>query len=111
MTLEFLGPLAPLGVDLILVLATAAIFAADLVLPPGDKRVLGWATAGGLALALVATFRFDLNGASLGGAYVGDGLSVAFKAIFLGAGFLAVLGSQHQPCVSPAEFGPSASLC
>ncbi len=92
--LDFLGPLAPLGVDLIVAVGAMAILITDIVLPPGDKRILGFGTLGILAAALVGCFVLDIDGAALGGAYHGDAMARFLKVIFIAGGFLAVLGAQ-----------------
>ncbi len=66
---------------------------ADLIMPHGEKRVLGWGAAAALLGALVATVVLDLNGTAVGGGYVGDAMAIFFKQVFLAGGLLAVLGS------------------
>jgi NADH-quinone oxidoreductase subunit N len=88
-----LASLMPLGVDLILTVGLLTILVVDLILPPGDKRILGWGTLGVFLSALAGTLLLDLNGPALGGTYVGSSLATFFKVIFLSAGALAVLAS------------------
>ena len=85
--------LGPLAADLVLVVAIAAILVTDLVLPPGDKRLLGWGALYGLLAALLATFAIDLNGSAVFGAYHGDPMAVMFKQIFIIGGTLAAMGA------------------
>ena len=85
--------LVPLTIDLIVALGALLVLLADVVLPPGPKRVLGWASLAVLLAALVGTFTLAPMGPSFGGAYVGDPLALMLKQIFLAAGILAVLGS------------------
>lgn len=81
-----------LTVDVMLALSGLTLLLGDVVLPHGNKRILGWTALAQLGLCLAATFFVDLDGVALSGAYVGDALVVMWKRIFLFAGMLAVLG-------------------
>jgi NADH-quinone oxidoreductase subunit N len=94
-SVAWLGDFAPLAVDLILVLGALAVLLADLIAPPGEKRLPGWGALATLVVAMAATFFLDLSGEAWGGVYVGDALAVFFKRVFLAGAILAVLGSQH----------------
>ncbi|HXC65393.1 MAG TPA: proton-conducting transporter membrane subunit, partial [bacterium] len=62
----------------------------------GSKAFVGWTAAAGLALLLGGLLAMPMPaGAPLafGGLYIGDGLGYVFKALFLAAALLAVLGS------------------
>ena len=85
--------LGPLAADLVLLLGMGTLLTVDLVLPPGDKRLLGWGALYTLAAALAATFLVDLTGEAVGGAYLGDPTAVMFKRIFFATGGLAILGA------------------
>lgn len=85
--------LGPLSADLILVVGIGAILATDLVLPPGDKRLLGWGALYALMAALLATFAMDLSGPAVNGAYAGDSVALLFKRIFYVGGTLGALGA------------------
>ena len=88
--------LEPLAADLVLVVGMAAILTTDLVLPPGDKRLLGWGALYAFLAALLATFVMDLDGVAVNGAYVGDGVSILFKRVFLCGGALAAMGALQE---------------
>jgi NADH-quinone oxidoreductase subunit N len=85
--------LAPLQADLLLVVGMFAVLIADIAMPAGEKRVLGWATVATLVVALIGTFALDVHGTALSGAYVGDGVAMFFKRVFLLGAAVAVLGS------------------
>lgn len=85
--------LTPLLADLVLAGGAGAVLVADLILPHGDKRILGWATLGVLLATFALTFGVDLTGPALGDAYVGGPMPVLLKRIFLAGGALAVLGA------------------
>ncbi|TNE83993.1 MAG: NADH-quinone oxidoreductase subunit N [Deltaproteobacteria bacterium] len=85
--------LSPLAADLVLVIGALSLLIVDLVLPHGEKKVLGYGTAGVFIAGLLATFLLDLSGEALGGAYVGDGMALLVKRIVYAGGFIAVLGS------------------
>lgn len=92
--IEFdLQTLAPLSVDAGLLVGAMALLITDLILPPGDKKVLGWSALAILAAALLGTTALDITGASVGEAYVADGLTVLLKQLFYAAGILTILGS------------------
>jgi NADH-quinone oxidoreductase subunit N len=62
----------------------------------GSKAFIGWTAAAGLAGVLALLLSLPLPaGAPLAfnGLYIGDGLALVFKALFLAAALLAVLGS------------------
>ncbi|MFC6597295.1 NADH-quinone oxidoreductase subunit N [Kitasatospora paranensis] len=91
---------------LIAALAALAVLLADLFLPDGRKRVLGWASAAGLLLALLsmlplvrgdARATFCLRTVAGPGAcsYVADHFALAFQLIALGGALVAVLLSLH----------------
>ena len=88
--------LGPLAADLVLVVGIGAILVTDLVLPPGDKRLLGWGALYALLAALLATFAMDLSGAAVNGAYVGDPVALVFKRIFFVGGALATMGALSE---------------
>lgn len=94
--LDFLGNLAPLAVDLILVIGALSILVTDIILPAGDKRILGYGTLAVLTAALVGCFVLDIDGVAISGAYVGDGMSRFLKVLFIVGAYLSVLGAQHQ---------------
>ncbi|MFB7662591.1 NADH-quinone oxidoreductase subunit N [Kitasatospora sp. NPDC056138] len=99
---------------LIAALAALGVLLADLFLPADRKRVLGWLSVGGLALALVAllplahgdarstfclrnvaaaTDNAALNSGSC--SYVADHFALAFQLLALGGGLIAALLSVH----------------
>lgn len=84
--------LSILSVDIMLAVSALTLMLGDVVLPAGNKRILAWTALAQLTLCLTATFFVDLEGVAVMGAYVGDGMSVMLKRIFLVAGILAVLG-------------------
>ncbi len=63
-------------VDVMLALSGLTLLLGDVVLPHGNKRILGWTALAQLGLCLAATFFVDLDGVALSGAYVGDALVV-----------------------------------
>jgi len=85
--------LTPLVVDIGLLVGALALLLTDILLPPGDKRVLGWGALAILVVALGGTALVDITGASIAGAYHADALTVLLKQLFLAAGALTVLGS------------------
>ncbi len=85
--------LGPLAADLVLVIGMGSVLVTDLILPPGDKRLLGWGALYTLLAALLATFAMELTGPAIFGAYVGDPVALMFKRVFLAAGVLAALGA------------------
>jgi len=84
-----------LVVQVMLALSAIGLLLADVILPHGNKRLLGWAAFAQLLLCFVATFFVDLHGMAFAGAWVGDGLTVMLVRIFLAGGALAVLGGLH----------------
>lgn len=88
-----LADLMPLAIDLVVAGGMLLLLVADLFVPPRAGRVLGWLSAGVLALALAASFRLDTSGSAFSGAYTGGAWVLFFKRTFLVAGLLAVLGS------------------
>ncbi|MBN2800705.1 MAG: NADH-quinone oxidoreductase subunit N [Deltaproteobacteria bacterium] len=98
--------LAPLGVELILLAGALSLLIVDLILPPGDKRILGIGTLGVFLAGLLATWTLPLDGLALGGAYEGDAMGVFLKRVFLLSGALAVLAVQgHGPKAWPRRQG------
>jgi NADH-quinone oxidoreductase subunit N len=93
MTVSWLGPFAPLAVDIVLCIGIGTILFFDLLLPPGDKKVLGWGSLGVLVACLTANFLFPGHGDTLGGAYTGSAFSVLLKQVFFIAGALCILVS------------------
>lgn len=87
--------LAPLAVELVLLLGTLSLLGVDLLLPHGEKRVLSWGALGVITAAFVGTWALPWDGAALGGVFVRDGLTVYFERLFLMAGILAVVASHH----------------
>ncbi|MCC6215064.1 MAG: NADH-quinone oxidoreductase subunit N [Polyangiaceae bacterium] len=88
-----LSDLGPLALDLGLLGALLLVFAVDLVLPHGRKRVLGLLTAALLTALFAASFTTSTAGSAFGGAYVGSEWALLFKRIALAAGALATLGA------------------
>lgn len=84
--------LLPLAADLVVVVGALSLLVADLVLPPGDKRVLSVGALATLVGALACTWLLDLSGPALGHTYVGDGVALWFKRAMYAAGIVAVLG-------------------
>ena len=54
-----------LAVDVMLALSGLTLMLGDLVLPHGNKRILGWTALAQLILCLTATFFLPLEGAAL----------------------------------------------
>jgi len=81
-----------LAVDGMVALSALGLLLADVAMPAGNKKILGYGTLLLLGLAFAATFVLDLTGTALMGAYVGDGFAIWLKRIFLAAGFFGVLG-------------------
>ncbi|MEV7176375.1 NADH-quinone oxidoreductase subunit N [Kitasatospora sp. NPDC093679] len=89
---------------LVAALAALAVLVADLFLPAGHKRVLGWASAAGLLLALLsmlplvrgdARSTFCLKAAGGACSYTADHFALAFQLIALGGALISVLLSLH----------------
>lgn len=89
MNLTLLGP------ELVLVLGGLALLLVDLAVPAARRHLLGYATAGGVALlCLYFVANHGAAGASaraFGGMFVLDGVASFFKAIFLLAGVVVLL--------------------
>ena len=96
MTAITFASMRPVVVDIMLVISGLVVLIADVAFPLPMRRRLGHVALAELLLCLLATFVLDLSGPSVAGAYVGDGLALIFKRIFLVTGILAVLGSLHQ---------------
>ncbi len=79
-------------VDAMVAACGLSLVVGDVILPHGNKRILGWTALVQLILCLAATFFVPLEGAALSGAYVGDAMTLLFKRLFLFAGILGVLG-------------------
>ena len=88
--------LAPLAVDGILVIGALSLLIADLLLPAGEKKILGWGTLGVLMAALAGTFLLDISGPAVGAVYEGDLMALFIKRLVLVAAGLAVLGSLDE---------------
>ncbi len=80
-----------LSVDVMIALSAITLLLGDVVLPHGNKRLLGWTALVQLVLCLVATFFLDLHGSALSGAYVGGPVAVMLKRIFLFSAIVVVL--------------------
>jgi NADH-quinone oxidoreductase subunit N len=87
-----LAPFAPSMVlatlpEILLLILAVIVLAADLVWRPGQRRFLGWLTAGGLLAILVAALAFSqpVPGQTqvMGGMLRSDWLSFAFLMLFL----------------------------
>ena len=83
----------PIRIDLLLAAGILLVFLADLVVARTPTKALGYLTATVIAAVFVTSFTVDTSGSAFGGAYVGGEWPLFFKRIFLGAGFLATLGS------------------
>ncbi len=100
--MDFLGPLAPLGVDLILAVGLAFLIIVDVALPVGEKKSLSWGALAVVVGALAGTWLFDISGTALSGVYEGDSLALFMKRLFLTSGALSILASipfaaEHYP--------------
>ncbi len=85
--------LLPLAIDLIVACGILLLLVLDLLLPARLGRIQGWLCAAVFVVAFAASFRIDTSGSAFSGAYSGGPWVLFFKRTFLGAGFLAVLGS------------------
>ncbi len=89
MNLTLLGP------ELVLVLGGLALLLVDLAVPAARRHLLGYATAGGVALlCLYFVANHGAGGAAaraFGGMFVLDGVASFFKAIFLLSGVVVLL--------------------
>ncbi|WP_371497678.1 NADH-quinone oxidoreductase subunit N [Kitasatospora sp. NBC_00374] len=88
---------------LVAALAALAVLLADLLLPERSRKALGWASVGGLVLALAALLpltrgetrsTFCLQGAGAC-SYVADHFALAFQLLALGGALIAALLSLH----------------
>ncbi|WP_104820894.1 NADH-quinone oxidoreductase subunit N [Kitasatospora sp. MMS16-BH015] len=95
------GAIAP---PLIAAVAAILVLLADLFLPAGRKKALGWVTAAALALAVVALIppathptraTFCLRGGSGACSYVADHFTLVFQLLALGGALIAALLSIH----------------
>jgi NADH-quinone oxidoreductase subunit N len=93
MNVSWLGAFSPLAVDILLCIGIFTILLADLILPPGDKKVLGWGSLGVLCACIAASFLIPCHGEAFGGAYTGSEFTVVLKQVFLVSGALTVLVS------------------
>ena len=84
--------MAPLAIELILVVGALTMLGIDLLLPRENKNVVAWGTLAILLAALVGTWVLPLEGPALFGTYVGSPMAILFKRIVLGAGVMAVIG-------------------
>lgn len=81
----------PLALDILVASVALLVFVVDLLMPAEEKRGLGVLAVTGVALTLVASFFVDVSGTAFGGAFVGDGVGLYLKRIFLAAGALGLL--------------------
>ncbi len=94
---EFLGMNLPLvSLEVAVVALGLVLLLAELLVPPGAKRALGYVAAGALALLFLNSFTSHCSCAlvgqsAFGGMFVQDGLSVFFKRLFLLAAVLVLL--------------------
>lgn len=86
----------PFAADLVLLGGVIVILLLDLLMPPGDKRVLGGLTILTLLLAFAVTFFYPMDGEAWGGAYVGTPMALFFKRVFYVGGMLGTLGARQQ---------------
>ncbi|WP_280696344.1 NADH-quinone oxidoreductase subunit N [Kitasatospora sp. GP82] len=114
---------------LIAALAAIAVLLADLFLPAGRKKALGWLTVGGLALALIAllplahgdvrstfclrnvaaaTDTATINGGAC--SYVADHFALAFQLLALGGALIVALLSVHTVDEEASISGSAAGL-
>ncbi len=84
--------LAPLAIQLILVVGALTMLVIDLLLPAEHKRVVSWGTLAILLAALLGTWVLPLEGEAFSGSYAGTPLALIFTRVVLAAGALAVLG-------------------
>jgi NADH-quinone oxidoreductase subunit N len=83
--------LQPLSADLVLTAGLLSVLTADVLMPPGAKRVLGWGALATLITAFVALIVLEPTGWSFGRSYHGDAFATFVKAVFYVGGALAVL--------------------
>jgi NADH-quinone oxidoreductase subunit N len=97
MTIPTFEPIMILDIlpEILLVCLAGLIMAFDAIWKPETKRILGWLTAGGLLLIMVASFLFAVphNQANLifGGMLRNDWLGFAFNIIFMFAAAITAL--------------------
>ncbi|MEE2960834.1 MAG: NADH-quinone oxidoreductase subunit N [Myxococcota bacterium] len=105
-SLAWLTGMHVLNIEVMLAICALVLLLADIIMPHGDKKVLGWVAAAELLLCLVATFVLDLQGSALSEAYFGDPMAVFFKRLFLVSGLVAILGSmEHIAQIAPRRQG------
>jgi NADH-quinone oxidoreductase subunit N len=87
--------LALMNLEVCVVTLGLALLLADLWLPAGQKRLLGYAAAAALVLLLAANLAgfggADQLGTASGGLFVQDGLAIFFKRFFLVAAILVLI--------------------
>ena len=96
MTFPAIVNLFPFAADIVVLVGILAILVLDLLLPHGDKRVLGGLTILTLVLAFAVTLFYPMDGEAWGGAYVGTPMALFFKRIFYVGGILGTLGVRQQ---------------
>ncbi|MFC9325248.1 NADH-quinone oxidoreductase subunit N [Kitasatospora sp. NPDC057015] len=107
---------------LIAAAAGLAVLVADLFLPERRKRLLGWFSVAGLALAVLAllpltggapraTFCLqDVPAAAGGCSYVADHFALVFQLLALGGALIAALLSVHTVDAEAPTGGPATGL-
>ena len=87
--------LSLISLEICVVALGLALLLADLWLPPGRKKLLGYAAAAGLGLLLAGSLcgwgGLGVTGNAFGGMFVQDGLAIFFKRFFLAAAILVLL--------------------
>lgn len=87
--------------EILLVLLAGLVLAFDAVWPEARRRSLGWLTFGGLFAIIAASFLFGQPGGSAVAAFGGmvrlDGLTFAFKLLFLFGAAITTLFSMDTP--------------
>ena len=91
--------LLELGLGALLLL----VFAANLALRGGNRRVVGWIATGGVLVLGFTSFLVAPVPAALGGMFVQDGLAIFAKRLFLGATFIGLLASLGAPEIAFAR--------
>jgi len=110
------GYLHAIGLELLLVALSFAVFGVTMLAPERrDGKVEAALGAAGLGALFLATFAgLTPETAAFGGAWGTGALSVVYKRIFLGAGFLTVLmawpAGQRHPAVPRARLGETVGL-
>ncbi len=84
-----------LVIQMMLGLSAIGLLIGDMVLPHGNKRLLGWTALVQLSLCFAASFFVNLEGNAFAGAWVGDAMTVMLVRVFLAAGMVAVAGGLH----------------